>query len=103
MAVTVLTDDNFKQITIDSKKTVIVKISTEDCPACKMLDPVFERSSDELTDVVFASVDAGKCPEIVSEFKIMYVPTLLLFRSGELVKKESRSFSPVELEQFIVG
>ena len=103
MAVITLTDKNFKEITIDSGRTVVVDIHTDSCPACKMLEPVFERASDENSEVVFASVSAERCPEIVSEFKIMYVPTLLLFRGGELVRKGSGSLSPVELDQFIFG
>ena len=103
MAVINLTDKNFKEITIDSGKTVVVDIHTDTCPACMMLEPVFEKASEEITDVVFASVSAERCPEIVSEFKIMYVPTLLLFKNGELVKKGNGSLSPVELEMFILG
>ncbi|MBR6872807.1 MAG: hypothetical protein IKN17_04765 [Ruminococcus sp.] len=103
MAVIQLTDQNFKEVTIDSGKTVVVDIYSPDCFACEMLEPVFERGSEDLPEVVFASVNATLCPEIVSEFKIMYAPTLLLFKNGELVKKATGSLSPVELEQFIVG
>ena len=103
MAVIKLTDENFKEMTLDSGKTVVVDIYSNTCPACMMLEPVFERASEENPDIIFGSVDAGMCPEIVSEFKIMYAPTLLLFRNGELVKKGTGSMSPVELDQFIFG
>ena len=103
MSVIKLTDQNFKEIAIDSGKLVAVDIYTDTCPACAMLEPVFEQASDETDEAVFASVNAGRCPEIVSEFKIMSVPTLLLFRNGELVKKTVGALSPVELDQFIFG
>ena len=103
MAVITLNDQNFKEITIDSGKTVVAEIYTDTCAACAMLEPVFERASEEEPDIVFGAVNAGMCPEIVSEFKIMSVPTLLLFRSGELVRKGTGALSPVELDQFIHG
>ena len=103
MAVMTLTDQNFKETTIDSGKTIVVDIYTNSCPACAMMAPVFERASEETNDVVFAEVDAGRNPEIVSEFKIMSVPTLLLFKKGELVKKHIGALSPAELDQFIFG
>ena len=103
MAVIKLTDHDFKEIAIDSGKTVAVAVHTDTCPACDILEPVFRRASEETDGVVFAEVDAPRCPEIVSEFKIMSVPTLLLFRGGELIKRTAGALSPVELDQFIFG
>ena len=47
MAVITLNDQNFKEITIDSGKTVVEEIFTDTCAACAMLEPVFERASEE--------------------------------------------------------
>ena len=103
MSVIKLTDQNFKEIAIDSGRTVAVDIYTDTCPACALLEPVFSRASEETDEVIFGAVNAGRCPEIVSEFKIMSVPALLLFRKGELVRKTVGALSPAELDQFIFG
>lgn len=103
MAVVKVTDKDFNEKVISGGKTVVVDVSTDWCPSCKMLAPVFDKASDELTDVVFAAVDASECPGVATQYGVQYVPTLLLFRDGQLVKQQVGALSPVELEQFIRG
>lgn len=103
MAVVKITDTDFDAKVLEAGKTVVVDVSTTWCPSCRMLEPVFEKASEELEDVMFAAVNASDNPEISARYNINYVPTLMLFKDGKLVKQSVGAKSPVELEEFILG
>jgi thioredoxin 1 len=55
------------------------------CAPCKMIAPIVEALSNEITEVKFAKVDVDKNPAIANEFKIASIPTLKIFKAGEVV------------------
>ncbi|MFI3210483.1 MAG: thioredoxin [Peptostreptococcaceae bacterium] len=55
------------------------------CGPCKMLTPVFEEASAEMTDVKFAKVDIDESLELAQKYSITTVPTILIFKDGEKV------------------
>lgn len=52
------------------------------CGPCKMLAPVFEEVSEEMSEVKFAKVDIDESLEIAQKFTITTVPTILIFKDG---------------------
>ncbi len=84
----VVTDDNFKEI-INSDKPVLVDFWATWCGPCQMIAPVIEELADEYEGkAVIAKVDVDSNPNISAELGIRSIPTLMIFKNGEMVGKE---------------
>ena len=63
---------------------VVIDFSAESwCTPCKLLAPVFEEASKELTSMQFGKVDVDDEAELASEFSVMSVPTIVVFHKGQ--------------------
>lgn len=62
--------------------TVLVDFFATWCGPCKMLSPVLEKVSAEVSDVTIAKVDVDKVPMLAQQFGIMSIPTMILFVNG---------------------
>jgi len=71
------------------------------CPPCKMLSPVVDGVSEELTDVNFYKVDIDQNPGLADKYGIMAVPTLILFENGEVKSKQTGYIGKEQLLEFI--
>lgn len=80
-----LNSDNFKSFV--SKGKVVVDFWAEWCGPCKMLGPIFEDLSKEITDVKFAKVDVDENGEIAGEQSVRGIPTMILFKDGEEINR----------------
>ncbi len=79
-----VTDLSFKDI-ISKNSNIIVDCWAEWCGPCMMLKPMFEELSGEYMDVAFAKLDVDRNTTIASEYRIMSIPTLLVFKNGVLI------------------
>ncbi|WP_227394374.1 thioredoxin [Jeotgalibacillus aurantiacus] len=78
------------------KDIVLVDFGASWCPPCRMQEPVLEELLEELSDrVSINKVDTDAQPELASQFSIMGLPTLLLFKKGQL-KETMRGFHTKE-------
>ena len=73
------------------------------CPPCKMLSPVVDEVSEELTDVSFYKVDTDQNLGLSDKYGIMAVPTLILFEDGEVKNKQTGYIGKEQLIKFING
>ena len=89
MAKTVeITDSNFEEV-ISSEKPVLVDFWAEWCGPCKMIGPVVEElASDYDGKAVVAKVNVDENPNVSAKFGIRSIPTLLVFKNGEIVDKQ---------------
>ena len=81
-----LTNENFKEI-INSKEIVLVQVYTNFCQPCKLLKPIVEELSNNLTNVYFAKLDAEQNNEKANELGIRSVPTIIIYKNGEPIEK----------------
>lgn len=83
-----ITDANFEEI-IASEKPVLVDFWAEWCGPCKMIGPVVEELASEYEGkAVVGKVDVDNNPNVSAKFGIRSIPTLLVFKGGEVVDKQ---------------
>lgn len=100
MAVIQATEATFKK-EIESGVT-LVDFYTDGCGPCKMLAPVLDKLAAEISGVAkIVKVNAQEAPTLAREFKIMAVPTLILFKDGKEVKQTMGFKEKEELRSFI--
>ncbi len=87
MAVVTITKENFQSEVMASDKPVLVDFWASWCGPCRMLSPVIDQVGDEREDIKVGKVNVDEQPELASQFQVMTIPTLLVFRGGEIVNK----------------
>ena len=81
------TKENFKEEVLEAKGIVVVDFGANWCGPCKSLVPVLEEVVTEDPNKKIVKVDIDEQEELAAQFKIMSVPTLLVFRNGEVIDK----------------
>ena len=90
--------EQFKNEIAKTDKPVIATFSATWCGPCKMFAPIFEKASGELVEKFnFAKLDVDVVPTLSAEYEVMTVPTILLFKNGEVVKRKAGGFPTVGL------
>jgi thioredoxin 1 len=87
---------------IKSTKPTLVDFYAEWCGPCKMMKPILEQLKQEVGDRArIIKIDVDKNPVLSAAFKIQGVPTLALFREGELIWKQAGVMTTEHLKRII--
>ena len=94
---------NFKDI-VNSEIPVLVDFSAEWCGPCKMMVPILDQVKSELGDKVkIVKIDVDKNQALAAAYNVRGVPTLMIFKNGKQLWRESGVRQAGELVQIISG
>jgi thioredoxin 1 len=75
----------FEADVLSSDKPVLVDFTADRCGPCRMVTPVLQQIAAERPDLKVLQVDADTNPELTLRYRVLGLPTMALFRDGELV------------------
>ena len=99
MAELKITDKNFNKEVLESDKVVLIDFWATWCGPCKMLAPTVSEIADEYEGKVkVCKLDVDQAMDIAMSYGVASIPTLILFKDGEIVKKSVGVVSKTEIE-----
>ena len=87
MAELTITTRNFEEEVLKSEVPVLVDFWAAWCGPCKMLSPIIKAIADEVQGVKIGKVNVDEEPDLAMKYKIMSIPTVMVFKNGEVVNK----------------
>jgi len=88
MAVASVTDKNFESEVLKSDLPVLVDFWAEWCGPCKMIAPIVDEISEELSGKLkVAKVNVDDAQDLAGRYQVMSIPTLMIFKGGEPVEQ----------------
>lgn len=99
-----ITDDSFEDDVLKSKKAVLVDFWAEWCGPCKMIAPMLDEVSAEYKDkLTIAKVNIDENPKIPQRFSVRGIPTLILFKNGQVEGQKVGALRKSDLTAFLDG
>jgi len=98
MSITNVTIETFQHEVLECDKPVLVDFWAPWCGPCRNLAPVIDEVAEERTDVKVGKINVDDNKDLARQFKVMAIPTVLVFRNGEEVK---RSVGPETKEDIL--
>ena len=93
--------NNFKEEVLEAKETVLADFWAPWCGPCRMQGPVLEKFAEANPDVKVVKINVDDNQELAMQFKIMSIPSMIVFKNGEAVNCAVGLQSKAALEEVV--
>jgi thioredoxin 1 len=93
-----VTDSNFQAEVIESDVPVLVDFWAPWCGPCRVVAPVLEQIATERDDLRIVKLNVDENQQTAASFDVLSIPTMILFRNGQVVKKVIGAYPRKKLE-----
>ena len=98
----IFNDETFNKEVIEGKGKVLVDFYADWCSPCKMMAPTIAKVAEKYSgEVTVGKVNIDECPNLAVTYKVMSIPTLILFDNGEKVETIIGLVDQSEVEEMI--
>ncbi|KFB08475.1 thioredoxin [Nitratireductor basaltis] len=104
MATVTVDKNNFQSDVLQANEPVVVDFWAEWCGPCKMISPALEEISNELDGKVkIAKLNIDENPELAAQYGVRSIPTLLMFKNGEVADMKVGAAPKTALSAWVSG
>ncbi|MDQ2939619.1 MAG: thioredoxin [Actinomycetota bacterium] len=82
-----VTDANFKAEVLEAEGAVLVDFWAPWCGPCRVVHPILEEIDSEREDLKIVSLNTDENQQTTASYEVLSIPTLILFKNGEIAKK----------------
>ena len=101
MSVIMIDNSNWEAEVEKTDRVTVVDFYATWCGPCQMQGPIIEELAEERDDVKFCKLDVDEAREIAAKFGVMSIPTIMIFKNGEITYKEPGLLMKEELLKLI--
>jgi thioredoxin 1 len=82
-----VTDENFQSEVLEAEGAVLVDFWAPWCGPCRVVHPILEEIDAERDDLKIVSINTDENQQTTARYEVLSIPTLILFKNGEIAKK----------------
>jgi thioredoxin len=98
-AISEVTDASFQAEVIESEQTVLVDFWAPWCGPCRVVAPVLEEINSERVELKVVKLNVDDNQQTAAQFEVLSIPTLIVFKEGQVAKKVIGAYPKRKLEQ----